>query len=199
MFNGSNWDFYFLSTDLQTGNQQLLGIADSTGTKLQSIPCSPGGFFWAHPWSPNTGTERTNYSLQYSFSQRYNNTKGVTSFLTLPFTLESSLPGLNDVIVGASATVNVTAKTFNVTLVNGAGVDIGAVYSTALAVAGAWVGTGTARWSSYYKFSDMGSKHNLSTRLFHNTCWSNKLSNAYGSYNNESGSSSSTGSSRSGL
>ena len=44
LFNGTNWDFYFVSTDLQTGLQQLIGIADSTGTKLQSIPCSPGGF-----------------------------------------------------------------------------------------------------------------------------------------------------------
>lgn len=144
LFNGTNWDYWFISTDLQTGLQQLVGIADPSGTKLQATPCSPGGFFWAHPWSPNTGTEKSAYNLQFSFSQRYNNTKGVTSFLTLPFTIESALPGLNDVTPTAISPISIVAKHFYVSLINPLGVDIGAIYSTVLNVSGAWVAAATA-------------------------------------------------------
>lgn len=144
LFNGTNWDFFFLSTDLQTGLQQLLGIADSTGTKLQAIPCNPGGFFWAHPWGLNTGTERSRYELQFSYNQRYANTKGVTSFLTLPFTIESTLPALNDVTPTAFSPISVVAKHFYVSLINPSGVDIGAIYSTVLNISGAWVAAATA-------------------------------------------------------
>lgn len=155
LFNGTNWDFFFLSTDLQTGLQQLIGIADSSGTKLQAIPCNPGGLFWAQTWGLNTGTEKTNYSVQFSYSQRYANTKGVTSFLTLPFTMESALPGLTDVAVKGSATVNATAKHFNITLTNDQGVDIGAVNSVALAVVGAWKGAASATPTLPYTISSV--------------------------------------------
>ncbi len=144
LFNGTNWDFFFLSTDLQTGLQQLIGIADSTGTKLQAIPCNPGGFFWAHPWGLNTGTERSRYELQFSYKQSYVNTKGVTSWLTLPFVMESSLPGLNDVTPTSFTPISVVAKHFYVSLINPSGVDIGAVYSTVLNVPGAWTGYASA-------------------------------------------------------
>lgn len=144
LFNGSNWDFFFLSTDQQTGLQQLIGIADSTGAKLQAIPCNPGGRFWANTWTLNTGTEKSGYSYDFSYSQRYANTKGVTSFLTLPFTLESALPGLNDAILVAFSPISVVAKHFYISIVNQSNVDIGAIYSTVLNAAGAWVGNATA-------------------------------------------------------
>lgn len=137
-FNGTNWDFFFLSTDLQTGLQQLIGIYDTTGTKLMAMPCSPGGFFWAHPWSMNSGTERSNYSCQFSFSQRYMNTKGLSGFLNMVntsgvgFTLESSLPGLNDATLVAFSPISVVPKHFYVSIINQSSVDIGAIYSLIL-------------------------------------------------------------------
>lgn len=147
-FNGTNWDFYFISTDLQTGFQQLIGISDSTGTKLQAIPVNPGGYFWAHVWGVNTGSERTKYELQFSYNQRYMNLKGVTSFLTLPFTIESSLPGLTDVNVLASVTVSIITKHFYVTLVNPTGVDIGSLYASVIGAgvssAAYWTGAAVA-------------------------------------------------------
>lgn len=146
LFNGTNWDFFFIDTDLQTGLQRLIAIQGPSANILQAVPVNPGGFFWAQTWGLNTGTERTRYELQFSFNQRYLNTDGLTQFVAVPFTFDTALPGLTDVIVGASATVNVTAKHFNVTLVSPLGQDIGALYSAALGAgapsAGKWVGTG---------------------------------------------------------
>lgn len=138
-FNGTNWDFFFLSTDLQTGNQQLIGAVEPiSGTKLMAIPCNPGGRFWANPWTLNTGTEKSGYTYDFSFSQRYANTKGLVGFLNMVntsgtgFTLESALPGLNDATLVAFSPISVVAKHFYVSIINQSSVDIGAIYSGVL-------------------------------------------------------------------
>lgn len=139
LFNGSNWDFFFIDTDLQTGLQRLIGIQGSTANLLQGFPCNPGGFFWAHPFKPNTGTERSAYELQFNFSQRYTNTKGLIQFQSVPFTFDTSLPGLVDMNIQASTTVNGTAKNFNICLVSPTGQDIGALYTTFFTTSSNWV------------------------------------------------------------
>ena len=139
LFNGSNWDFFFIDTDLQTGLQRLIGIQGATSPILQAFPCNPGGFFWAHPWGLNTGTERSRYELQFQFNQRYTNTKGLTQFQSVPFTFDTSLPGLVDMNILASATVNATAKNFNICLVSPTGVDIGALFTSTFTSAANWV------------------------------------------------------------
>lgn len=139
LFNGTNWDFFFIDTDLQTGLQRLIGIQGSTAGLLQAYPCNPGGFYWAHAWRLNTGTTRTDYTLQFNFAQRYTNTKGITQFQAMPFTFDTSLPGLNDLSIIASTVVNATPKNFNISLVGSTGVDIGALYTTQFTSAANWV------------------------------------------------------------
>jgi hypothetical protein len=140
-FNGSNWDWYYIDTNPNNGQQNIYGIVGSGPTMLQAFPCNPGGFFWAHPITFNTGTERTAYMLQYSFKQVYTN--DLLAAFACPFTFETALPGLNDVIVQASATVSAVTKVFNICLVGRTGTDIGALNSAALSGS-----SGIALWTA---------------------------------------------------
>lgn len=143
-FNGTAWDWFFIDTNPRTGANTLYGILGSTGNMMRAFPCNPGGFFWAHPITFNTGTERTGYNLQYSFLQKYSN--DLIASLALPFDMPTALPGLADAILGASATVNATPKSFNVTLLSPQGTDLGALNSVALASGSMWTASnaGTA-------------------------------------------------------
>lgn len=145
-FNGSNWDFFFIDTNPLNGQNNIYGtqvINTSTGlpyaNKIAAFPVLPGGFFWAHPWEPNTGTERTAYQLQYAFKQTYSN--DLIAAVACSFDFATTFPGINDVNVLASATVNGTPKNFNVSLVSPTGTDIGALYSAALS------GAGSTNWN----------------------------------------------------
>jgi hypothetical protein len=120
-FNGSNWD-------------------GPTVNKIQAFPCNPGGFIWAPPQTPNTGTERTGYLWMTQFKQTYWTDQ--IANVGASFVFENTFPGLNDVNVLASATVNATTKQFNVCLVSPLGTDIGALYSAALSGSG-----GPAMWT----------------------------------------------------
>lgn len=145
-FNGSNWDMYFIDTNPLNGQSNLWGIYvvnPSTGlivpNKIQAFPTTPGGFIWTPPQKPNTGSERTTYTTQYAFKQNY--WADQIAAVTCPFDFPTTFPGLNDVVVGAAATVNATPGSFNVTLVSPLGTDIGALYSAALS------GTGKSNWT----------------------------------------------------
>lgn len=135
-FNGSEWDFYYVDTNQRNGTNTIWGIIGSTASKLRAYPTNPGGFFWAHPITPNTGTERTAYMLQFSFLQKYNN--DLAACVAAGFDLPTTLPSLNDAILTASATVNGTSGKFNVTITSPTGVDIGALNSAAWASASLW-------------------------------------------------------------
>lgn len=144
-FNGSNWDTYFIDTNPLNGQSNIYGIQvinTSTGlpyaNKLQAFPIT-GGFIWAHPWVLNTGSERTAYNMQYSIKQTYTN--DLLAAVACPFDFLTTYPGINDVQILASATVNATPGSFNVCLVSPLGTDIGALYSAALS------GTGKSNWT----------------------------------------------------
>lgn len=143
-FNGSNWDFYLLDTNPLNGLSNIYGIAGPTVNKLQAFPTNPGGFMWAHPITVNTGTERTAYMMEYVFKQTY--FTDLIAAVACPFDFPTTLPGLNDVNVQASVTVNGTTGDFNVCLVSPLGTDIGALNSAALSGAGKtnWIVTGVA-------------------------------------------------------
>lgn len=134
LFNGPDWDFVFFDNDPK--GQKFMGITGSSATKLKAIP-SDQGFFWADYWEPNTGSEVAKYMAQFVYNGIYANdlTRGVQANFDIP----SLLPGLIDVNLVASATVNGTSGSFNVCIVSPLGVDIGARYSTALAAPGAWL------------------------------------------------------------
>ena len=138
-FNGINWDFYFVDNDPQ--GQKIFGITGATANTLQAFPSS-GGFFWTDPWKLNDGSKITEYMLQFVFNTKYAN--DLVNYIQLPTTFDfpTQLPGLNDVVVTASATVNATAKNFNISLVSPTGVDIGALNSTALS------GAGVSNWTA---------------------------------------------------
>jgi len=133
LFNGTNFDFVFFDNDAPNWN--MLGITGSAATKLKAIP-SDGGFFWADPWNPNDGSKIAEYMLQFVYASKYVN--DYISTVSGSFDIPSTLPGLIDVNLTASATVNVTSGSFNICIVSPLGVDIGAKYSTALAAIGAW-------------------------------------------------------------
>lgn len=135
-FNGSNWDFYFIDSDPQrSGIMKIYGIQGSTSSMLRAFPVNPGGFFWAHPWTLNTGTELSAYMLQYSFLQKYTN--DLIRFVEVPFDFPTVLPGLQDVVL-SSPSANATPGSFNVAVTSLMGTDIATQNATALAVAGLW-------------------------------------------------------------
>lgn len=134
-FNGTNWDFYFLDDD-PSGNK-LMGIQGSTASKLKAIP-SDGGFFWAEPPVFNDGSKISEYMIEFCFKSKYL-TDGM-QFIVSDFDFPTTLPGLIDVNIVASTTVNATSGSFNVCLVSPTGQDIGALHSAALAAAGIWTG-----------------------------------------------------------
>lgn len=136
-FNGSNWDFFFIDNDSQ--GQKIFGITGSTATKLKAIP-SDGGYFWAEPWKMNDGSKIAEYMIEFVFKSALVNDQ--IAFAQATFDFPTTLPGLDDAIIGASATVNGTSKNFNVTVTNPLGVDLGAVYATVLNSNSLWVGTG---------------------------------------------------------
>lgn len=145
-FNGSNWDFFFIDTNPMNGQSNLWGIYtinSSTGlvvpNKIQAFPVLPGGFLWTPPQKPNTGTERTAYTTQFSFKQTY--WADQIAAVSCAFDFPTTYPGLNDVVVAASATVNATPGSFNISLVSPLGTDIGALYNAALS------GTGKSNWT----------------------------------------------------
>jgi hypothetical protein len=139
LFNGPDWDFMFFDNDPK--GQKFMGITGSAATKLKMIP-SDQGFFWADYWTPNTGSAVAEYTSQFVFDGKYVNdlVRGVQA----NFDLTTMLPGLIDVNLVASATVNATSGSFNICIVSPLGVDIGAKYSAALAAPGAWTAKNTA-------------------------------------------------------
>lgn len=140
-FNGSNWDFFFIDND-PTG-QKFLGINNSAANTIKAIP-SDGGFFWAGPWGMNDGSKITDYPMEFVFNTTYANDALAFVQADYGYDFATALPGLKDVLVGASATVNATAKHFNITLTSPLGVDIGALYATALASVSLWTGAAAA-------------------------------------------------------
>lgn len=146
-FNGSNWDFFFIDTNPLNGQSNLWGIYvinTATGlpylNKIQAFPTSNGGFLWTPPQKANTGSERTAYTTQFVFKQTY--WADSIAAVSCPFDFPTTYPGLNDVVVTASATVNATSGSFNISLVSPLGTDIGALYSSALS------GSGKSNWTS---------------------------------------------------
>lgn len=145
-FNGSNWDMFFIDTNPLNGQSNLWGIYvtnPSTGlpytNKIQAFPTTPGGFIWTPPQKPNTGSERTAYTTQYAFKQTY--WADQIAAVACPFDFPTTYPGLNDVVVTPSATVNATTGSFNICLLSPLGTDIGALYSAALS------GSGKTNWT----------------------------------------------------
>lgn len=138
LFNGSNWDFYLIDNDPL--GQKIMGITGKTAGNLAPFP-SDGGFFWAHPWTPNNGTEIAGYNLQFSTKQIYTN--DLINFVSFAGDLPTAFPGLTDAILQANAVASVVAKHFYINLLNPLGVDLGAIYATAL---GAGVGS-AALWN----------------------------------------------------
>lgn len=139
LFNGSNFDFIFVDNDAPSWN--MIGIAGSSATKLKAIP-SDGGYFWADPWDPNDGSKIAAYMLNFVFKSTYINDYVAT--VSGSFDLPTTLPGLIDVNLVASATVNATTGSFNICIVSPLGVDIGAKYSSVLAAAAVWTAKNTA-------------------------------------------------------
>lgn len=137
LFNGANWDFFFIDNDPL--GQKIMGISGKTTGTLQPFP-SDGGFFWAHPWTPNTGSEITGYNVQFSTRQNYTN--DLINFVSYAGDMPTAFPGLCDVILTPSATVNATARSFNISLLSPLGTDIGALNSAALS------GAGSSLWTA---------------------------------------------------
>lgn len=137
MFNGSNYDFVFIDNDT---NPNLLGTVGSSATKLRAIP-SDGGFFWADPWNPNDGSKISEFMAQFVYASKYVNDLPAT--VQCSFDFPTTFPGLIDVNLVASATVNATSGSFNICIVSPLGVDIGAKYSVPLAAPGAWTAKNT--------------------------------------------------------
>ena len=134
LFNGPAWDFYFVDAQ-----NNIIGIAGSTSTKLKAIP-STGGFFWAEPWKLNDASKITEYALQFVFNTTYANTKGVTKFVAAGFDVPTLLKGLQP--VNLSSTVNATPDSYNVKVVTDAAqTNLGDLYPTTLASASLWVAT----------------------------------------------------------
>lgn len=137
-FNGANWDFFFIDND--PSGQKIFGITGAAANTLQAIP-STGGFFWAEPWKLNDGSKITNYDVQFVYNTKYVNDTVNFVQMAPTFDFATSLPGLDDVIVGASPVVNATPKSFNITLTSPLGVDIAALNSVAFAGITMWAGT----------------------------------------------------------
>lgn len=132
LFNGPSWDFYFVDAD-----NNIIGVAGSSETKLKAIP-STGGFFWAAPWKLNDASKITEYMLQFVFNTRYANTKGLTKFVAAGFDVPSIIKGLQNVVLtGAAAS---TPGSYNITaLTEATQTNMGDIYPTELAAAGMWV------------------------------------------------------------
>lgn len=138
-FNGSNWDFFFLDNDPL--GQKIFGITGAAANTLRAIP-SDGGYFWAAPWKLNDGSKVTDYMAQFVYNTKYI-VDTVNFVQMLPtFDFPTSLPGLSDLVVTASATVNATTKQFNICLISPLGVDVGALYPTVFGGA-----SGPANWA----------------------------------------------------
>ncbi|MBS1915663.1 MAG: hypothetical protein JST87_05260 [Bacteroidetes bacterium] len=124
-FNGSNWDFFLWDNDTQ-GNK-LIGMVGS-GSTIQAIP-TDGGLFWSDPWVPNDGSKVSEYYAGVVFNQKYvTDSLGVMQLAAGTFP-NIAYPGLINLNIAPSATVNGTTKNFNITIVSDTGVDLGALYS----------------------------------------------------------------------
>ena len=138
-FNGANWDFFLWDND-PAGNK-FMGLVNSGG--LRAIP-TDAGYIWADPFNPNDGGSKlTEYWWGAVFNQQvFTDNLGV---IQAPTSIVPSLnyPGLTDANLSI-ASVNATKGSFNISVTNNAGVDLGALNSTALAVTTLWNGAVTS-------------------------------------------------------
>lgn len=126
-FNGTGIHVLFYDA-----NGVIYGV--KSGTSLQTIPLQ---FFWADPWKANDGANVTQFWAQFVFKPEYLNDQ--LGFVKADFNI-SDIVGLQDVALSLGAgsarpALKVLAK---------AGCDQASLYdlySTELAVAGAWIAT----------------------------------------------------------
>lgn len=132
-FNGDGNDFLFW--DDQNTIWGTSGLDNTGAAGLKAIP-SDGGFFWAHPWKANTGSEVTGYTLQFVFNPYFVN--DMVEFATAGFDIATTVNGLVDVLV-TSPSANATSGSYNLMAVTaGAKTNLASIYGTELGVIGAW-------------------------------------------------------------
>jgi|GEM_PF-1898452 hypothetical protein len=135
-YNGYAWSFLFIDS-----KNQLVGTQATDSLGIATIGAISPIEFYQDPFVPNDGKKLATYLSKFRFLATYVN-ELVAYVTTAPFNIVSVITGLIDVVLtGAESS---TPGTYNVTVTSRVGgVNIGALYSTALASASLWVANNT--------------------------------------------------------
>jgi hypothetical protein len=140
-YNGYAWSFLFIDS-----KNQLVGTQAVDSTGAATIGAISPIEFYQDPFVPNDGKKLATYTSKFRFLAVYVN-ELVAYVTTAPFNIVSTIKGLIDVVLTGSESS--TPGIYNVTVTSRVGgVNVGALYSTALASASLWVANNTATGSA---------------------------------------------------
>lgn len=136
-YNGYAWSFLFIDA-----KNQILGTQAVDSTGANTIGAISPVEFYQNPFMPNDGKKLATYTAKFRFLPKYIN-ELVAYVTTAQFDILSNITGLIDLtLTGVASGV---AGTYNVTVTSRVGgVNVGALFSTALAAPTLWTSAADA-------------------------------------------------------
>lgn len=136
-YNGYAWSFLFVDS-----KNQLLGTQGVDVTGANTIGAINPIEFYQDPFMPNDGKKLSTYTSKFRFQPKYIN-ELVAYVTTAAFDILSTITGLID--LSLTGVESATPGTYNVTVTSRVGgVNVGALFSTALASASVWTSAADA-------------------------------------------------------
>lgn len=136
-YNGYAWSFLFVDSKNQlVGTQGVDSLGNNTIAAISPIE------FYQDPFIPNDGKKLATYTSKFRFLAKYVN-ELVAYVTTAPFDIVGTIKGLQDLIL--TGVESSTPGTYNVTVTSRVGgINVGALFSTALASVSLWVSNNDA-------------------------------------------------------
>lgn len=136
-YNGSAWSFLFVDS-----KNQLVGTQAVDSTGANTIGSIPPIEFYQDPFTPNDGKKLSTYTSKFRFQPKFIN-ELVAYVTNANFDIMNTIKGLQDVVL--TGVESAVAGTYNVFVTSRVGgINIGSLFSVALASASLWTANNDA-------------------------------------------------------